>query len=436
MGEFMNSTANNKICPTDFGVNRREEKGRKRKRLSVEIVVVGFLTAVLLVSTSSASLTANVTFGFSGSIASSEGVSISPLHVNGNLIKNSSGHTVVLRGVNINEMADDPDGAWQGNWNVWHDADVQAELDAVANIGANVIRCIQSVDSWKYNLGPTSQDPSATHCSINNRDAVQRLLTFANERGLYVILTPWNVRNAYAGGKQDPLPYPPYQQSADASSIISSSQDFVDYWESVASVLKQYPNAIFELWNEPYGNQSSWFSVAQQCITAIRGTGAQNLIIFQWDYGCYVNLNANTGKNLQWVLDQPLNDPTGNLVYSTHIYRAWGAFQLYVNDVQTYAYNMADMQRAFNFFKLQQVATIHPLIIGEIGCYEDYTGTEAVHEKESFTNCLTLINQYGLSYCGWAWRTQIDFRLISNYSPTLTDGGQILKAAIISALNP
>jgi hypothetical protein len=361
------------------------------------------------------------------------------LHVYGNLIKNSADQTVVLRGVNINEMADDPDGAWLGNWDVWNDNNVKTELSGIASNGMNCIRALQNVQDWVYNVGPTSPQPGHAHCSISNRDAVDRLLTFAAELDIYVIYTPYCVLDYYSGdGGQNSLPYPPYLDSAE-SQVIPNSQAFVNYWASVALALKNHPNAIFELWNEPAGDataKTSWFNVAQQCITAIRGTGAQNIIIFQWGYGVYANLDYNSGINLQWILDSPLSDPTGNLVYSTHMYRQWGAFQHWTGGVETYAYSKTDIQQAFNFFKIPQVAALHPVIIGEIGCYNGLTSTEQQNEYTAYTNVLQLANQYGLSYCGWTWRTNVEFPLISDYTPTLTPGGEILKSAINAALNP
>lgn len=339
---------------------------------------------------------------------------ISPLHVEGNLIKDSAGNTVQFRGVNKVEMADDPDGIWMSS-TVWSDGNVKAELDAMKSLGVNFVRAIQSVDNWKYNLGPDSQS------AISNKDAVKRLLTFAAERGIYVCISGYRVTNYWNGGGQDPLPYPPYQTSKGASSVITSSQDFVNYWASVASELKDYKNVVFELWNEPYGDataKASWFSVVQKTISAIRSTGAQNLIVVQWDMAAFVNLNFPPGEggidsSLSWVFQGNLNDPSGNLVYSTHLYRTYN--HVHYSQPTTYqAYTFSDVDKALRYMKYYEVAEKYPLLIGEIGVNLAYTGTELSRDLEFFDNALTIFDQKGISYACWWWRSFGQFGMYSD----------------------
>ena len=405
-----------------------------------EIAMATLLMGILLPSAVSESSTTSATIWSSGTINS--GVSnftTPPLHVEGNLIEDSAGNVVVLRGINKPQMSEDPDGFVLGD-EYWTDAKAQTELDGIRSIGANSIRAFQSVDSWLYDLGPNSGTQSALVCAISNRDAVQRLLTFAGQRGMYVIYVPWNVRNGQDSSEAEgSLPYIPYQTSAKASQVIPNQQAFVDYWASVASELKDYPNAIFELWNEPHGDataEQSWFNVTQQCITAIRNTGARNLIIIQWGQGVWVNLDyPPAAETLQWVFDYPLTDPTGNLAYSTHMYRHYGSFQR-IGAEGGKACTMSDMQLALQYFKVPEVAALHPLVIGEIGCDNEITVLDYQQELEAYANCLQLFNGYGVGYVGWVWRPNVNYALISDYSPTLTDGGTILANEIAMSARP
>jgi hypothetical protein len=139
------------------------------------------------------------------------------------------------------------------------------------------------------------------------------------------------VRGYGNGMSQDPLPYPPYQTSTNASAVIGNQADFVAYWASIASELKNYPNVIFELWNEPCGaGLSTWISAMQQCITAIRATGATQPIICTHDMACWVGLEyppppygiCDAGT-MDWVATSGLTDSLNNLIYSTHFYTTY-----------------------------------------------------------------------------------------------------------------
>jgi hypothetical protein len=395
----------------------------------ISITLAGILS---LPSVNSAQIS-NITIRSSGTIAN-----ILPLHVEGRYIKDASGNTVILRGFQKPEFADDPDGIWMGN-TYWNTQNVITELDAMKSWGANTIRVQQSIDSWKYNL-------DSPHAAIPNRQAIKELLTLAAERGMYVIFTPYRVTNYHAGGTQDDLPYPPYQESAGASDVIGSEQDFVDYWVSVVEELKIYPNVIFELWNEPNGGgaEASWFSVAQDCITAIRETGAEQLIIFQWKEGVYANLDYGSDSgSVKWIEDYSLVDTTGNLVYSTHIYRLYGGLGLYSEEESktlwnsSYGYTYDEVKRALEIEKINWVGeTLNkPLLITETGCSIAWTGTELEHELTAWNNSLTIFNEWELGYIGHWWRNIGVFRLLENDQPWLpppTESGIIFRNALAS----
>lgn len=261
-----------------------------------------------LFSTSAISAPMNsVTIESSGKI-----VATCPLHVEGRHIRNSLNQTVMLRGVNKVEFADDPDGIWMGD-TMWKDENVAAELDAMKSWDINVIRCHMSLEAWKYDVGPNSGHPASFYCAIPAREAIKKLLIMAAERGMYVILDGYTVRGYWSGGDQDPLPYPPYQTSINAFEVIANETEFIDWWVSIVQELKSYPNVLFELWNEPHGDETakaSWGSVAQQCIEAIRSQGAQQIIIFQWKYGVWAGLANGGSEGVEWILDFNLTDPS------------------------------------------------------------------------------------------------------------------------------
>jgi len=364
------------------------------------ILLASIIITGIFVSSAMSSLNSSISIPNSAIIAA-----ISPLHVEGRYIKDVNNNTVVLRGVNKVEWADQPGGTWMGipvnSISSWNPTNVATELISMQSWGINLIRCHQAIEQWLYNIE-------------QHRQMLKEFIQLAAERGIYVVFDGYSVRNYANGATQDPLPYPPYQTTPGANTIITSGQDYINYMVSVASELKGYPNVIFELWNEPNGNdaaKASWFSVAQRCINAIRATGADNLIIFQWDYNCWANLDfpppSGSAATMDWVWQANLTDSLGNLVYSTHIYRCYGAFQRSGGR----AWTLADIQLAFQYFLFPNVTTKYPLIIGEIGCDLAYTGDELTHELSAFDTCMTLFDQMGISYTPFWWRDIGIFRL-------------------------
>jgi hypothetical protein len=365
------------------------------------------------------------------------------LHCVGQYIEDQNNNVIHLRGLQKVETADDPDGSWMGNTN-WNDQNVQNELAVMKGWGANTIRCIQAIENWKKDL-------NTPYAAISNRDAVERLATFAAQQNMYVIYTGYRVTNYFDGGNQDPLPYPPYQTSAGASSVIGSKQDFINWWADVANTLKNYPNVIFETWNEPNGDATAmrgFFQVQQQVIDAIRATGAQNLIMAQWDCGSWVNMDYPPPKDaatMDWILQANLQDPTGNLVYVTHLYRDCGQTGTYSSSVSIskwgtkHVYDYNEMVKAFQYEKIDWVMNImhHPMFVTEFGFNTALTGNEANYEKTALANEMKIFNTWGVNYIVHWWREVGIFSLQSgapNFNPTA--GGSIVKTYMPQTTNP
>lgn len=379
----------------------------------------------------------SVTITNSGSISM-----IEPLHVEGRYIKSVSGATVSLRGVNKVEFADNPGATWMGqsimDYSGWNPGNVRNELLAMKSWGINVVRTHDAIENWKYDIG-------------SHRRMYKEFLQIAAETGMYVILDGFSVRNYWNGARQDPLPYPPYQTSINASQVIANEQEFVQWWVSVANELKTFANVLFEIWNEPVCPagynvtevEASWFNVSQQVINAVRSTGCNNIIVFQWGYGVFVNLDfppPSSAATLDWIVNANLTDPTGNLAYSTHIYRFYGGTGIYSTAQSQQIWNSSnawdygEIKRAFQYEKLDWVGNnlSKPLIIGELGCNLYWTGSELQHEIVAWNNTLTILNEWGLHYTAFWWRNIGEFRLLDTgpWVPPPTTSGQILKTII------
>ncbi len=77
----------------------------------------------------------------------------------------------------------------------------------------------------------------------------------------------------------DPHNYARYGTAFIGSATVTDAH-FADFWSRLATEFKNNPNVLFGLMNEPYGLPTEqWVTSANTAITAIRATGATNLIL-------------------------------------------------------------------------------------------------------------------------------------------------------------
>jgi len=339
-----------------------------------------------------------------------------PLHVEGRLLKDPFNNTVYLRGIAKPRFAEDPTGCWAmsgevgdgAGWMNWRSAAVAANLDAMLEWGANVVRINTCVEYWKFDVD-------------NHRQHIKDLAQMCSERGMYLIYCAWNIQGGDSQFISGILPYPPHHSR---THIIANEQEFVDYWVSVAEELKDYPNVIFEIWNEAGGEMQSsvserdhYFDVVVDVIIGIRNV-TDHLCLAQWGYG------AGPSFNLQVWLEDLKNDwidasNLTNVAYVTHLYD-----DMYGGSGSSYEQVKARLQSD----KIEwAVATLQvPLIITETSADVRY-GYE-----QAWSNALTILNEWNISYTGWWWR-QNAYALLQDDQPWIpgpTLIGQILIDSI------
>jgi hypothetical protein len=346
-------------------------------------------------------------------------------------------------------MMDTTDGGWMGSdgW-VHYDntptvrdnfltADIQQQLDGMASWGVN---CIQFYLTMQYWIQDTA----------GYRNNLKYCIEQCSARGIYVVVTWWRVSTSTVE-VYGTLPYPPYSQgNANDTALIGSAQDFINFQAAVANELKGYSNVIFEFWNEPTGaigsaQANSWFDTVQRSITAIRATGATNLINNQFD-GPVWDFKYHYRVGWEWIMNYTLTDPSGNLVYDMHVYREMG-----YNVNNTAGNTMHTMDEVMTWFtntggQLAASTYNKPMLVGEAGCnmWKNEEGGNQTEEYEYFGNLLTILDQYGISYCifagpPWAYPSPASkWALVyynqPNYQPTVA--GQILKQHLASAPLP
>jgi hypothetical protein len=183
------------------------------------------------------------------------------VRVSGNRLIDAEGRVLQLRGVNISGLEGSiagytPDNPWGGqtgtptpDWNV------------IKRWGVNAVRVPLNESSW---LGLNCIDTAGAGVSIMNGTAVRnppgaviqgdrggnmkatvaRAVAETTAAGLYVILElHWTA---------------PGNACAMAQNLAPDAEHSIDFWSSVAATYKDYPNVIFELFNEPVLNDDAY----------------------------------------------------------------------------------------------------------------------------------------------------------------------------------
>lgn len=119
----------------------------------------------------------------------------------------------------------------------------------------------------------------------------------------------------------DPHNYARYGTAVIGSPALPSA-DFADLWSRLAGAFKSNPRVLFGLMNEPHDMPTEqWASAANAAITAIRGTGATNLILVpgngwtgaeSWAQTWYGTPNASAMLTI--------TDPGNNFAFDVHQY--------------------------------------------------------------------------------------------------------------------
>ncbi len=256
--------------------------------------------------------------------------------------------------------------------------------------GANYLGTFFWAEWWKYDMA-TTISPLAPTTNVNYRYALKKTLEIAQEYGIYVELRMYGV--SPSDWLIGTIPFPPY---GSWSGVVESEQDWIDIWVSVATELKNYPNAIFCLYDEPTGFESDrqvYFNVGDRAITAMRNAGFNGLIKVHWGF-C-----GDSDWMEKWIDE---GHQTYNIVFSNHIYRFHGTFDgiggaTDLTSIRDYMY--ADQTPgAYPPTGLHYNRVVNELnmpIHAAIGASNGATDND---EYTAFQNALTVLNELGIGY--------------------------------------
>ena len=351
-----------------------------------------------------------------------------PLHVEGNLTKDSLGNTIYLRGIGSWKFHIDPTGWFQpegGGYaegqRIWNEANVRYHLQTMKDWGFNVFRLHTAADWWINDIVTVGTFTGSY------RQIIKDLLTWADDYGIYIMydhFSPISYQTGGLGNHASGIPYAPYvynwdhpEQTYLMEEVFPNKQAFVDYWGSVANELRGYSNVIFEIQNEPHALsavwdlgysidevRNDWFDAVQKCVDAIRSTGAEQLIVIAWGLAV-----PNDARGWQGTQYDPANidmsfvdhigtvDPLGNLIYTGHTYSEYIPWS---SDYDTLKQQMRDSKWEYASSKV-------PVILGEYGVnqwHEDFGDIPTFQHHMSWAeNFMKICNEWGIGYIGWNW---------------------------------
>ncbi|MFN8501416.1 cellulase family glycosylhydrolase [Kouleothrix sp.] len=136
------------------------------------------------------------------------------------------------------------------------------------------------------------------------------IVQYATNKQAFVVLDPHNYARYY-----------------DASTFKVIGQDwpisaFIDFWKKLATRYKGNSHIIFGLMNEPHDMPTDlWLSDANAAISAIRATGAKNLILVPGNYwSSALNWPYDFGSGSNAVSLLNIKDPKNNYAFEVHQY--------------------------------------------------------------------------------------------------------------------
>jgi len=324
---------------------------------------------------------------------------LSPLHVSGASLVNAAGQAVQLRGVNRSGT----EYACIQGWDVFDGPNDAASVQAIAAWRTNAVRVPMNEDCWlNINGSP------AAYSGANYQQAIKNYVSLLNQNGLYAILElHWTA---------------PGTQKATGQQPMLDRDHSVTFWTQVAAAFKGNDRVIFEPQNEPYPDNNSDTTAAWRCwrdggtcsgmsfqaagmqeiVTAIRGTGATNVIAL----GGVQYSNALS----QWLTYRP-TDPLNNVVAAWHVYN----------------FNICKTTTCWNN-TVGVVAAQVPVVATEIG--DDSCNATFM------TGLMAWLDAHNSGYLAWTWDTWGttcgDIALVRDYAGTPTTYGQIFKTYLAS----
>ncbi len=301
------------------------------------------------------------------------------LHTAGNRLLNTANHTIVLHGVDLPSL----------EWSNRGDHVRRSLVVAIKQWHIQIVR-IPTADARWFGQMPGQKQGGKVY-----RHILDQLIATAAKNHVYVVFDlHWTDMGGHPSGLgQHRMPGP----------------GAVTFWRSAARRYQNFPNVLFDAYNEPHGipwplwlNGGPSAGETQTSVIAYRAAGMQTL---------YDTIRRTGAKNIVIIggLSWAFNDfgiPHGyavkgfNIVYDCHVYpwkHKWRQ----------------------NF---EQAARSVPMIIDEFGG----NASNVPFGKR----VLAFAARHDISWCAWCFHPKASPMLIKNWSYQPTTFGRLIKAAI------
>ncbi|MFE9680241.1 cellulase family glycosylhydrolase [Streptomyces sp. NPDC006285] len=267
--------------------------------------------------------------------AEPSGARATGLHIDDGRLLEGNGNDFVMRGVN--------------HAHTWYPGETQSLADIKA-LGANTVRVVLS-DGHRW--------------TRNSPEDVAAVITQCKANRLICVLEVHDTTG--------------YGEEAAAGTLDHAA----DYWISLKNVLAGQENyVIVNIGNEPWGNTdpAGWTAPTTAAIKKLRTAGFEHTIMVDapnWGQDWQGVMRANARS----VYDA---DPTGNLIFSIHMYSVYDTAQ-----------EITDYLNAF-------VTAGLPILIGEFGGPADQYGDP---DEDTM---MAAAQQLRLGYLAWSWSGNTD----------------------------
>ncbi|HVY22949.1 MAG TPA: cellulase family glycosylhydrolase [Steroidobacteraceae bacterium] len=378
------------------------------------------------------------------------------IRIDGNKFRNERGEIVQLRGVNLmgmeyiaiagvspaNPLPTVVDSTW-GALHQWRVNVIRIPLNEISYLG---LKCVWPFTGPVFRKAGNIHDADPGH---NYKKRLKEIVDRATAENLYVILdlhatAPDDYSNAANGIST---------QCAFELNPLPDQDHAPEFWKELASTYKDYPNVMFELFNNPYidewpyfkGNKRSawqalrdgtvvnlylplwpslkkhtWRSAGmQQLLDTVRSTGATNVIL---------QGSISHSSDLELWLTYKAIDPLNQTA------AAWHAFPGKEFKWGERCYNFPGPwcdERAYSYASAI-LAAGYPVIVTEFGD-KNSPGTTGAPFVSSL---LPHLDALGISYLGWTFSATalLENQLIKDNFGTPTDGyGEYVKKHYLCA---
>jgi endoglucanase len=284
---------------------------------------------------------------------------------------------VTYTGVNL-AGADFGEGNLPGIYNTHYTYPTSAEVDYFLGQGLNTFRL-----PFRWERLQQSLNAPFNAAEFGRLDG---FVDYATEQGAYVVLDPHN--------------YARYHGNVVGSGAVPHAA-FADFWSRLANEYKDNDRVIFGLMNEPNTMPTEqWRDAANAAITAIRNTGATNLVLVpgnawtgahSWTQNWYGTPNATAMLSIV--------DPGNNFAFDVHQYlddnSSGGSSQIVSPTI--------GQERLVQFTNWLE-ANNRRGFLGEFAVANSRIGTLSTQiGDEAIDNMLDYIEAHGDVWLGWTW---------------------------------